>query len=73
MLIRDIRYAVRTLLKNKGFTLIAVACLSLGIGANAAIFSAVQGIILQPYPYPSPDRIIVLATFPHAARWRWIR
>jgi predicted permease len=65
MLLQDIRYAVRTLLKNKGFTLIAVACLSLGIGANAAIFSVVDGIILQPYPYPDPDRIVVLRGVNH--------
>jgi len=65
MLRQDIRYAVRTLLKNKGFTLIAVACLSLGIGANAAIFSVVDGIILQPYPYPDPDRIVVLRGVNH--------
>ncbi len=65
MLLQDIRYAVRTLLKNKGFTLVAVACLSLGIGANATIFSVVDGIILQPYPYPNADRITVLRSVNH--------
>ncbi len=65
MLLQDIRYAIRTLLKNTGFTLIAVACLSLGIGANATIFSVVDGIILQPYPYPHADRITVLRSVNH--------
>ena len=60
MLLQDIRYAVRTLLKNRGFTAIAVICLSLGIGANAAIFSVIDGIILQPYPYPDAEHIVVL-------------
>src|SRR6266542_1981508 len=60
MLLQDIRYAIRTLLKNRGFTAIAVICLSLGIGANAAIFSVVDGIILQPYPYADAEHIVVL-------------
>ena len=60
MLRQDIRYAVRTLLKNKGFTAIAVACLALGIGVNATIFSVVDGVVLNPYPYPESDRLVVL-------------
>ncbi|HEX6976325.1 MAG TPA: ABC transporter permease, partial [Vicinamibacterales bacterium] len=60
MLRQDIRYAVRTLLKNKAFTAIAVACLSLGIGVNATIFSVVDGVVLNPYPYPESDRLVVL-------------
>ena len=60
MLLQDLRYAIRTLLKNKGFTAIAVACLALGIGVNATIFSVVDGVILNPYPYPESDRLIVL-------------
>jgi hypothetical protein len=60
MLLQDIRYALRTLLRNKGFTAIAVACLSLGIGVNVTIFSVVDGVILNPYPYPDAERIVVL-------------
>ncbi len=59
MLMQDVRYAIRTLLKNRGFTAIAVACLSLGIGANATIFSVVDGVILQPYPYADAGSLVV--------------
>ena len=60
MFMQDVRYAVRSLLKNPGFTAIAVACLSLGIGVNSTIFSVVDGVILRPYPYPDADQIVVL-------------
>ena len=59
MLLQDIRYAVRTLTRDRGFTFVAVACLALGIGVNAAIFSFFDGIVLQPYPYPHAERIVV--------------
>jgi putative ABC transport system permease protein len=57
---QDLRYAFRTLIANPGFTIVAVLCLSLGIGVNGTIFSVVDGVLLQPYPYPDADRIVVL-------------
>jgi putative ABC transport system permease protein len=60
MLLQDIRYALRTLMKNRTFTAVAVTCLSLGIGVNATVFSVVDGVIINPYPYPESDRLIVL-------------
>jgi predicted permease len=60
MLLQDIRYGVRTLLSSPGFALTAILCLSLGIGLNSAIFSVVDGVLLQPFPYPDAGRIVVL-------------
>jgi predicted permease len=57
-LFRDIRYGVRMLLKHKGFTAVAVIALALGIGANTAIFSLVNGVLLRPLPFPDAERII---------------
>jgi putative ABC transport system permease protein len=57
-LLQDIRYGFRMLLKNKGFTAVAVIALGLGIGANTAIFSLVNGVLLRPPPFPDAERII---------------
>ena len=65
MLPQDIRYALRGLWNTKAFTAVAVLCLAFGIGLNTTIFSIVDGVLLKPYPYPDPDRILaVLATNP---------
>lgn len=59
-MLQDLRFAVRTLLKNPAFTLAAVVCLALGIGVNATIFSCVRALLLRPFPYHSPDELVAI-------------
>ena len=61
-LLHDLRYAVRSLVRQPGFTAVAVATLALGLGLNTAVFAVAYGILWRPLPYPEPDRLVTITT-----------
>ncbi len=68
MLIRQIRYTLRTLRRAPGFTAMAIMTVALGVGANTAVFSVVDGVLLRPLPYAHPDRLVRVSEVPVALR-----
>ena len=65
----DFRYAFRALLANPGFAITAVFTLALGIGANTAIFTVIDGVLLKPLPYGAPDRLVRISETRRGGAW----
>ena len=70
-MLRDLRFAARSLLKSPGFTAVAVVTLALGIGANTTIFSLINGILLRPLSYQSPDKLVALDLMSGSSQFPW--
>ena len=68
----DVKYSFRTLLNNSGFTLAAVAALALGIGANTAIFTVVNSVLLKPLNYPDADRMVEFGSLNHSPQFPFL-
>lgn len=69
-MLQDLRFAIRTLIKNPAFTVAAVLCLALGIGVNATIFSCVRALLLRPFPYRNPDELVAIGESAPKRGWR---
>lgn len=70
--LQDLRYAIRQLLRNPGFSLTAILSLALGVGATAAVFSVIYAVLINPYPYPTANRIVRLALKTPQGTGDWI-
>jgi hypothetical protein len=68
-LFRDFRYAFRSLLRSPAMATAAIMPLALGIGANTAIFSVLEGVVLRPLPFPLPDRLVIVSLFNRRPRF----